>query len=158
MEADQYGEVIDFPIELEHFSTLLIGSEPGQVFALVVVNEIRQASIQPSDFIIFDMGKFPQPGDICIAPIGQRLFLIRVMSKTYGEDTPSLELAQQYPIPENLTDPMLKQDLNWVPLALDDDNPEYFIKVVEEQDWPIKAMKPEFIVATALRLVRALAF
>jgi hypothetical protein len=67
-------------------------------------------------------------------------------------------MAQDYPIPEKLTNPDLDQDLHWRPLAYDEDNHEYFIKVAAEQHWPIGPMPSGFVVATALRLVRALAF
>lgn len=157
-KIDVYGEVYDFPQELGHFASVLIGSKPDEVFALVAIDGISQASIMPSDFIIFDLGKIPQPGDICIAAFGKRLFLIRVYSKTFDQETWSLETAQQYPIPEKLTNPDLKQMLNWTPLAYDESNHDYFTQVADEQHWPIQPIKPEFVLATALRLVRALAF
>ena len=157
-KVDRYGEVHDFPEELGHFATLLIGSKPDQVFALVLWESIPQASMLSPDFIIFDMGKKPQPGDICIAPIGSRLFLVRVASKTFDKNTPSPMMAQDYPIPDKLTDPELGQELNWYPLAYDKDNHDYFIKVADSEHWPIKALSPDLVVATGVRLVRALAF
>jgi SOS-response transcriptional repressor LexA len=157
-KVDKNGEVHDFPVELGHFPTTLVGSKPGEVFALVATEDIPQASMLAQDFIIFDMGKQPQPGDICIAPIGERLFLIRVASKTFDKDTPSLVIAQEYPIPEELTDPEIKQDLNWYPLAHDEDTDAYFLKIAEEQEMPIGSISPDWVVATALRLIRALAF
>ena len=75
-KINHYGEVFDFPQELGHFASVLIGSRPDKVFALVIMEDIPQANMSAQDFIIFDMGKKPQPGDICIAPIGERLFLI----------------------------------------------------------------------------------
>jgi SOS-response transcriptional repressor LexA len=88
-KIDGYGELYDFPQEIGHFASVLIGSKPDEVFALVVTEDIPQASMLASDFIIFDIGKKPQPGDICIAPMGERLFLVRVRSSSF-EDTPSL--------------------------------------------------------------------
>jgi hypothetical protein len=157
-KVDRYGEVHDFPVELGHFPTVLLGSKPGDVFALVATEDIPQASMLAQDFIIFDMGKQPQPGDICIAPIGDRLFLIRIASKTFDKDTPSLVMAQEYPIPENLSNEELDQDLNWYPLAHDDDTNEYFLQIAKEQEMPIGPIPPDWVVATALRLTRALAF
>jgi len=156
-KIDGYGELFDFPQELGHFPSVLIGSKPDEVFALVVMEDIPQASMLAQDFIIFDMGKKPQPGDICIAPIGDRLFLVRVTSSSF-EDTPSLVAAQYYPIPEKLarTDPDLV--LNWYPLAHSEANHDYFIQVTEEQNWPIGPLDPGLVMATALRLIRALAF
>jgi SOS-response transcriptional repressor LexA len=72
-KVDQYGEVYDFPKMMGHFATLLMGAKPGEVFALVVTEEIPQANMLARDFIFFDMDKKPQPRDICIAPIGERL-------------------------------------------------------------------------------------
>jgi SOS-response transcriptional repressor LexA len=157
-KVDVYGEVHDFPVELGHFATVLPGSEPGDVFALVATEDIPQASMLAQDFIIFDMGKQPQPGDISIAPIGDRLFLIEITSKTFDKDTPSLEMAQEYPIPEELTKEELGQKLNWYPLAHDEDTDAYFLQIVEEQEMPIGPIPPDWVVATALRLIRALAF
>ena len=54
----------------------------------------------------------PKPGDICIAPIGERLFLIQVGSKTFDRDILSPVMAQQYPIPETLSDEERGQKLN----------------------------------------------
>ena len=153
-----YGEVFDFPEEIGHFASVLVGSKPDEVFALGVTEDIPQSNMLSQDLIIFDAGKKPQPGDICIAPIGERLFLIRIDSKTYDKDTPSRLLQQEYPIPEKLTKPDLEQDLHWRPLAYDAENHNYFIRVAEEQHWPIGPIPPEFILATALRLTRALSF
>jgi len=156
-KVDRFGELFDFPEELGHFPTLLIGAKPDEVFALVLDEDIPQASMLAPDFIIFDMGKKPQPNDICIAPIGSRLFLVRIASSSF-EDTPSLLVAQDYPIPEKLTQNDTDLLLNWYPLAYDQENYDYFIRVAEEERWPIKPFSPDFVVATALRLVRALAF
>lgn len=155
---DEYGELIDFPEEIGHFPTLLVGSKPGEVFALVVMEDIPQASLLAQDLIIFDQGKKPQPGNICIAPLGQRLFLIQIGSKTFDKEIDSLDMSLQYPIPENLTNPELEQRSHWYPLAYDDETHDYFIKIAEEQKWPLVAIPQGFILATALRLTRILAF
>ncbi len=156
--VDKYGELFDFPEEIGHFPTLLLGAEPGDVYAIVMMEDIPQASLLSQDLVIFDQGKKPQPGDICIAPIGQRLFLIQIGSKTFDKEIDSLEMAQQYPIPESLTKPELEQRLNWYPLAYDEQNHEYFANIADEQHWPYAAIPQEFIAATALRLTRILAF
>jgi hypothetical protein len=155
---DSFGELYDFPKELGHFASVLIGAQPDEIFALVASKEMSLASILPGDIIIFDHSKKPQPGDICIAPIGDRLFLIQVVSKTFDQKTWAKEVAQEYPIPENLVSPELKQDLNWIPLAYDEQTHPYFIQVAVEQQWPIQPLRPGFILATALRLTRNLAF
>jgi SOS-response transcriptional repressor LexA len=156
-KIDGYGEVFDFPQELGHFASVLIGSKPDEVFALVVMEDIPQASMLASDFIIFDWGKKPQPGDICIAPIGDRFFLVQVTSSSF-EDTPSLVAAQYYPIPEKLARPDPDLVLNWYPLAHNEATHDYFIQVAEVQRWQIGPLDPKLVVATAMRLIRALAF
>jgi SOS-response transcriptional repressor LexA len=154
----EYGEVYDFPQNLGHFASVFVGVAPTEVFALAVTKNIPQASILSGDLIIFDVHKKPQPGDICIGPIGKRLFFLQIASKTYDKNTISFETAQAYPIPEKLTNLELDQLLNWHPLAYDEMTHDWFTKVAEDESWPIAPLKPEFIVATALRLSRALAF
>lgn len=157
-KINEYGEVLDFPQEYGHFATLLMGSKPGEVFALGAIADIPPASILNQDLLIFDIGKKPQPGDVALVPIGQRLFLALIHSKTFDKDTLSFEMRQEYPIPLNLTDPNLGQYLNWYPLATDDKNGEYYIHVAEEQKFLLRPLPPEFVVATALRLTRQLAW
>jgi SOS-response transcriptional repressor LexA len=160
-KVNKYGEVYDFPQELGHFATLLIGSEPGEVFALVVMEDIPQASIMAQDLLICDYGKRPQPGNICIIPFGmkaERLFLCQMYSLTFDKDTPQMVVANPYPIPENLLNKDLGQKLNWTPLTYDEDSEEYFLDLTQEEDVPAGPIPPELVVATVLRLSRALAF
>jgi SOS-response transcriptional repressor LexA len=157
-KINHLGEIHDFPEKLGHFATVLPGSNPDEVFALVLTEDMTQASMLAQDFIVFDTAKKPLPGDICIAPIGERLFLIQIASKTFDDRTHSPEMAQQYPIPEKLSNPDLGQELHWYPLAYDDGTQELFVQIAEEQRWPVKPLSPDLIVATALRLVRALTF
>jgi hypothetical protein len=110
------------------------------------------------DLIIFDIEKKPQPGDICIGPIGEKFFLLKIDSKTLDEQVTSFVTFQWYPFPENLTDPKLGQSLNWYPLAYDEETYELFTKISEERKRPFGPIKSEFIVATALGLTLALAF
>ncbi len=154
----EYGELYDFPKNLGHFASVFVGALPESVFALAVTADIPQASILSGDLIIFDLNKKPQPGDICIGPIGERLFLIKIASKTLDREIRSFETAQWYPIPEDLTDPEIEQLLNWYPLAYDDQTRDALYKIAEEQGWPIAPLPPKLIVATALRLSRILAF
>ena len=104
-KVNEYGEVYDFPQMFGHFPTLLVGAEPGEVFALVVMESIPQASLLPQDLLICDYGKRPQPGDICIIPFGlkaSRWFLCQMYSLTFDKDTPQLVMANPYPIPERV--------------------------------------------------------
>ena len=156
--VDRYGEVFDFPEKIGHFATVLVGADPLNVFALHLRADIPQASMLNQDLLILDTSKKPQPGDICIAAIGNRLFLVRIASLTYDENTPSLVVAQQYPIPDNLTTSSIRQDLNWYPISFDEQNRDYLMKIAEEEKWGLKAISPDLVLATALRLVRTLAF
>lgn len=155
---DSFGEVIDFPNELGHFISAFVGAAPDTVFALFAAEDIPQASILEGDLIIFDIGKKPQPGDICIGPIGNRFFLIKIYSKTYDETLHSLELAQHYPIPDELDNPELKRKLNWAPMAHNESTHDYFMRIAQAERWALNPISPELIMATALRLTRPLAF
>jgi SOS-response transcriptional repressor LexA len=154
----EYGEVYDFPQKLGHFASVFVGVKPETVFALAATKDIPQASILTGDLIIFDTNKKPQPGDVCIGPIGERLFLIRIDSKTYDGNTFSIDTAQSYPIPEDLTKKELGQMLNWYPLAYEDSTHDWFTRISEPQGRGIGPLSPDLIVATALRISRSLAF
>lgn len=155
---DRYGEIYDFPKELGHFASVVVGSNPTDLFALFTTAEIPLANICSQDILIFDISKKPQSGDVCLMYFGERLFLIRIASKTYDENLHSLLLAQLYPIPSELEYPDFKQKLNWVPLAYSEETSDYFLTVACEQNWEIRPISPDLILATALRLVRQLAF
>lgn len=160
-KVDRYGEVYDFPHKMGHFATLLVGAEPEQVFALAIMEDIPQVSFLAQDLLICDYGKRPQPGDICILPFGlkaRRWFLCQMYSLTYDQDTPQLVMANQYPIPEQHLNKELGQKFNWTPLAYDEDNQEYFLRLAHEEEVPMGPIPPELVAATALRLTRNLAF
>ena len=70
----------------------------------------------------------------------------------------AFEAAIWYPIPNGLIDPELGQRLNWYTLAYDDHTHDQFTAIAEEQNWPIAPLPNSLILATALRLSRALAF
>ena len=65
-KVSELGEVYDFPEPLGEFQAVLVGVNPKEVFSLVLTEDIPQVSMETNDFIIFDAGKTPQPGDICI--------------------------------------------------------------------------------------------
>jgi SOS-response transcriptional repressor LexA len=155
---DALGELHDFPNEIGHFATVTTGTTPGNMFALAASADLPQANILNQDLIIFDMSKRPQPGDICIAPIGERLFLIKISSKTFDRNTVSLEMAQQYPIPADLTHEEYSQQLHWYPLAYDDVTGSTFEQIARDEQFPFLQIPQHFVLATALRLVRFLAF
>ncbi len=154
--VDASGEVSDFPEKLGHFPVLLVGVNELEVFALEVTEDIPQAVMKAGDYLIFDYGKKPQPGDICIFPFGMngKWLLCGIGSKTYDRDTPAFELAQTYPIPEALTKWELGQKLNWYPLAWDEDNQAYFENLAAQEIMPAVALDVDFTMATAVKLVR----
>ena len=119
-KVNRYGELIDFPELLGHFPTLLVGAEPGNVFALVVIEDIPEVSMLAQDLLICDVGKLPQPGDIAILPFGKesgRYFLCQIYSLTQDAELDTLEASNQYPIPEELLDTSFGQRLNWTPIS-----------------------------------------
>ena len=132
-KVNKYGEVSVFPSRLGHFATLLLDSEPGELFALTMAGEIQQEGIIAHDVIIFEHGIIPGPGDICIAPIGTKQFLIQI-------------------------DEQIDPKYTWHPLAHDKENPDYFTDLLREQDWQLETIPGSFIIAIALRLTRHLAF
>lgn len=157
-KIDRFGEIINFSEELGHFPIVLMGVDEYHVFALEVIQDISQANILSGDYLICDYGKRPQPGDICIAPFGERFFLISIRSKTLDRDTPHFEVSIDYPIPDDLIKDGVEQKLHWAPLAWDESTHDYFMGIVEEQNVPLGPIPPEYILGTALRLSRALAF
>ena len=132
-KVNKYGEVYEFPSRLGHFATLLLDSEPGELFALVMAGEIQPEGIIAHDVSIFEQGVTPGLGDTCIAPIGKKQFLIQI-------------------------DEQIGPKYTWHPLTYDADNSDYFINLLREQDWQLETIPESFIIATALRLTRHLAF
>ncbi len=160
-KVNQYGELEDFPKEHGHFASALPGAKPDEVFALVARQDIPEASILAGDWLICDRGKRPQPGDIAIFPFGKsgkRFLLCRIHSLTSDKDLDSLEVSNQYPIPEKLLDVSLGQRFNWTPLAYGKETEEYFLQEAEKEGIPMRAMPPELVMGTVLRLTRHLAF
>ena len=156
--VDSYGELLDFPSEIGHFATTLIGAKPENLFALVAMENLPEANILINDFIIFDMDKEPQPGDIIIGPIGSRLFLTQIDSRTFDERTPALVMKQDYPIPEALLPTDRQHHFHWHTLAYTEETDNYFMNIADEERFQIKPIPREFIPATALRLIRALSY
>lgn len=157
-KVDRYGLLYDFPEKYHHFATLLAGSEPGNVFALAIMADIPKASLLAQDLLIFDMGRKPQPGDICILPFGDRFILAYVHSLTLDERTTALETALQYPVPDDLKDPNLQQLLNWNPIAYDEDTEAELLRLAAEHDVIPASFPRDWSVGVALRLTRHLSF
>lgn len=160
-KVNRYGELANYPEKHGHFSSVLQGANPENVFALVLSESIPEANILHGDLLICDMAKRPQPGDIAILPFGRsgkRFILCRIHSLTSDKDLDSLEASNQYPIPEKLLNTSLGQRFNWIPLAFGKETEDYFLQEAEKEKMPLRAMPPEFVMATVLRLTRHLAF
>ena len=157
-KVDKYAEVYDFPKSLGHFPTVVAGSNPQKLFCLVAFENIPDQNISLGDAFIFDYGRKPRPGDICIAALGKRLFLIRVVSKTFDKDILSDVMASDYPIPAELSNKEREQLLNWYPLAYRDEYEDFFMKVFEDQALFPRELPDDLIMATAIRLSRQLSF
>jgi len=160
-KVNRYGELIEYPKKHGHFASVLAGANPDQVFALAAREDIPEASILTGDLLICDMGKRPQPGDIAILSVskrGSRFLLCQIYSQTSDKNLESFEASNQYPIPEDLLDTSLGQRFNWAPLAHSNKTEEYFVKKLEKEDWLDRALPPDLIMATVLRLTRHLAF
>jgi SOS-response transcriptional repressor LexA len=160
-KVNRYGEMIDFPKEHGHFASVLLGASPENVFALVVSENIPEANILHGDLLICDLAKRPQPGDIVILPFGKsgkRFFLCRIHSLTSDKDLDTFEVSNQYPVPEKLLDTSLGQRLHWAPLAFGKETEEYFQQETEKEGMPLRAIPPELVMGTVLRLTRHLAF
>jgi SOS-response transcriptional repressor LexA len=160
-KVNRYGEIFDFPQKLGHFATVLLGSEPGDVFALVAMEKIPEASILTQDLLICDYGKRSQPGDIAILPWGKqsgRWVLCQIFSLTLDQDLDSLESSNQYPIPEGLLDKSHGQRFKWAPIAYGEDTEKYLIAEADKDHVPMRPIPPDFVLVTVLRLSRNLAF
>ena len=160
-KVDRYGELFEFPENQGHFATVLMGAEPGNVFALNAWEEIPEASILAGDLLICDYRKRPQPGDIVVLPFDQganRLFLSRLFSLTLDRDLTTLEASNPYPIPGDLINKEYGQKLQWAPLCYSDETQSYLEKTAADLGLNPQALDPELVVATVLRLSRNLAY
>lgn len=155
---DNHGELMNLPSEIGHFVTTLVGANPGNLFASAAKADLPQASILMRDLIIFDMEKEPQPGDICIGSIGSRLFLTQINSRTFDERTPPLVMKQDYQLPMIFLPEDRQHRFHWHPLAYNDDSHDYFMNIADQERFQLKPLPRDFIAATGLRLIRALAF
>ncbi|MBC8504001.1 MAG: hypothetical protein ISR58_21590 [Anaerolineales bacterium] len=160
-KVNRYGELVEFPEKHGHFASVVQGADPEDIFALALDEDIPEANLLFGDWLICDRSKRPQPGDIAILPIskeGRRFLLCRIHSLTSDKDLESFEVSNQYPIPEDLLDTSLGQRFNWAPLAHNNETEEYFENELEKEGWPARAIPPELVMGTVLRLTRHLAF
>ncbi len=89
----------------------------------------------PHDVLIMDQGKPPQVGDICLTLIDKYHVLIQITDE--DEQTGML---------------------SWITLDEDDDNNPVIAAIQESQDSFRNRLPRDFIIATALRLTRYLAY
>jgi SOS-response transcriptional repressor LexA len=155
-KANQLGEVLGFLEPLGEFPAVLVGVKPEEVFALVLTEDMPQVSMQANDFIIFDATKKPQPGDICVCILRKRFFLMRITKKTFDDRFLSYEGSQDYPFPDELSDPDRNQRFHYEPLAYTKENHDIFLKILDDEEISYFPFPEFFIHGTALRLIRAL--
>ena len=153
-KVGRLGEVINFPKDLGGFDDFFFGAQPYTTFALSLSEDLSDERMRRGDILVFDRSKKPQAGDICIIPIGKRLFLARIAGKTIDKDVHSFETSIRFPIPADLTDPEVEQMLNYYPLAYDENTEDQFNAIAEEERWPEAPLPMSFVVATALHMWR----
>ena len=157
-KVSELGEVYDFPKPLGEFPAVLAGVSLKEVFALVLTDDIPQAHMETNDFIIFDAGKKPQPGDICVCLLRKRYFLTRITRKTFDDRFLSYEGSQDYPFPDEMSDPARNQRFHYEPLAYTEENEEAFLKILDDEEISYFPLPDFFVTATALRLIRTLSY
>ena len=111
-----------------------------------------------NDFIIFDAGKTPQPGDICMCLLRKRYFLMRITKKTFDDHFLSYDGSQDYSFPKALSDQERDQRLHYEPLAYTEENKDVFLKLLDDEEISYFPLPEFFVTATALRLTRALSY
>jgi SOS-response transcriptional repressor LexA len=158
-KVDRFGGLFEFPGNHGHFATMQIGGNVGEHFALMVEEDIPPASILAGDLLICDQGKKPQPGDVAIFAMGpkaENFVLCSIYALSLDKDMTNLEVANPYPVPEELLDKDLEQKYHWAPVAFDGTPVEY-IKNAAKNGFPDLAIYNEYAVATVLRLIRNIA-
>ena len=159
-KVGHFGELYEFPEKHGHFATLLMGATVGEVFALWVTEDISSASILTGDLLICDYGKKPQPGDLAIFALGsagEKYTICRIHALSLDKDMTSIEVSNEYPIPEDLLKKEYGQKYYWAPVAFDG-TPLEFIQDSERKGFPDVAIYNEYAVATVLRLSRNLSY
>jgi SOS-response transcriptional repressor LexA len=133
--VDQYGIVHNFPKKTGHFVTPTLQSNQKDLFALHVSGHLPEFSFVPHDIIIFDQDKTPQVGDICLTIINNHRVLVQIMDEDQENDR-----------------------LSWMTLDEDNASNPVLLEDQETQNTYPQYLPTEFIIATALRITRHLAF
>jgi len=152
--VDKYGEVLRFPQYHGHIPDIL-PEGVNDVFACVVYKHIPAAGMLGNDHIIFSTGGVAKPGDICIYPIGERIFLVRMYEFGPHKDMPFYELSIKWL--ENKD--QYVNDMFWWPLidSEDEEASSFFAELVYEQDLRWYPIKPDGVIGKVVRLKRRLA-
>ena len=134
-DVDQFGIVQKFPKKIGHSLTPTLQSNPKDLFALHIAGNLPEFNLVPHDIIIFDQGKKPKVGDICLTLVNDHRILVYITDVDQETDR-----------------------LSWTTLSENDsDNPAY-VDFRESQSHYPESLPKEFILATALRLTRYLAY
>lgn len=150
--VDKYGEIHKFQEYHQHFPFMLPDSDQ-KVFALTSFQHIQSANILARDRMIFTAGGEAEPGDICIYPLGERLFLVKMYETVFSDDVPFIDMAIQWQ--EKCKE--YPNHLFWWPLAFSDENDDYFADVAREQQIHWGPIDRNITIGKAVRLVRRLA-
>lgn len=129
---DRYGKLLEFPKKHGHFPIVMPNYDVDQLFALQAWQHIPQADILANDLLLFDRNPDPRLGGICIIPIGNEWFLVRLISQ--DEDGRFL----------------------WNPIAYDEDTKEIYISYFEKKNVMLISVEKELILASAIALKRTL--
>lgn len=156
-KLNRYGEIVETKYD-GHFTSVFVGGDPDTIFALAVIENIPEENIVAGDLIIFDYDREPVQGDMCIVPFGERFFLLKVPSKTLDKRSQALVMAQHFPVPNSLKNEDFEQHFHWHPAAFSDETADYFEETLTKMGVPEKAIPPNIIFATAIRLSRPLTF
>jgi SOS-response transcriptional repressor LexA len=134
-DVDPFGIVRNFPQKTVHSATPTLRSKPEDLFALHVAGNLPAFNMVPHDVLIMDQGKAPQVGDICLTLIDKHHVLVQITDE--DEQTGRL---------------------SWITLDEDDDNNPVIIAIQGSQESFLQSLPRDFIIATALRLTRYLAY
>jgi DNA-binding MarR family transcriptional regulator len=158
-KVDKDGFLNEFPGKHGNIEVCLFGVDEMEVFGIQMSEDLPQASLRAGDILICDYGKRPQATDIAVLPFGikaKKFWLCQIFSQTMDKDMPNLEVANPFPIPEELIDLNLGKKLTWEPLARDKENEKYFEKLEIKEDTFREALPPELVGATVIKIIRKL--
>ncbi|MCB2160513.1 hypothetical protein KQH40_00335 [bacterium] len=146
---DENSEVQQFPKYHGHFP-YVFPKDTGDVFAIEVDQHIPTAEIYAGDKLIVAPGIEAKPGDICIFPIGERDFLVRMCEFNLDENTPYHQLAVEW---KDSSD-KYENHLVWWPLAFTEENEKFFFDLIENQPVKWQPIPPNLVIGKVIQLNR----